>query len=424
MNIPHLNNKEESKESYDVISDKLKKRDIKLLNKGSFEEQLLSEFRRFADGMLSKMDEQNKLLREIAKTNKSNYTSFSAKPNLNIKYEPYENELANDHSDIVEHQIDNPELFHDPYPFEKFEESQLPNLTKESLKFYKDQLKFADNIKPLAYYFFEHRNLSKGVKSDIKTTYKQFISKYDNFNVNNLKNYFTNLDITNSMTSSSLALDWKKMKRIGVCSFRISNKEFPIIKFSSNKQGREENVSSINKEKFLKADKFLYDNDDYEDALLIHIMWSLASRPNEMVTLRFEDFEDNNNQKSVLYYANKKNQRKRITIADDLYDQVIDFKNFKIENGKYHERSLTTSTGKTLTGNFVFDLTRSKLQKKFSRKFKKLIPGLKLRPKDIRMSSISNEMRDHGIYRASSLGRHATIRTTREHYIREAQEFK
>ena len=35
-------------------------------------------------------------------------------------------------------------------------------------------------------------------------------------------------------------------------------------------------------------------------------MWSLASRPNEMVTLIFEDFEDNNNQKSVLYYANKK----------------------------------------------------------------------------------------------------------------------
>ena len=424
MNIPHLNHKEESKESYDIASDKLKKREIKLLNKGSFEEQLLSEFRRFADGMLSKMDEQNKLLREIAKTNKSNYTSFNAKPNLNIKYETYEKELANDHSDIVEHQIDNPELFHDPYPFEKFEESQLPNLAKESLKFYKEQLKFAENIKPLAYYFFEHRNLSKGVKSDIKTTYKQFISKYENFTVDNLKNYFTNLDITNSMTCSSLALDWKKMKRIGSCSFGINNKEFPTIKFSSNRQGREENISAINKDNFLKAAKQLYDTGDYEDALLIHIMWSLASRPNEMVTLRFEDFEDNNNQKSVLYYANKKNQRKRITIADDLYEQVIDFKNFKIENGRYHERSLTTSTGKTLTGHFVFDLTRSKLQKKFSRKFKKLIPGLKLRPKDIRMSSISNEMRDHGIYRASSLGMHSTIRTTREHYIREAQEFK
>ena len=48
MNISHLNHKEESKESYDIVSDKLKKSDIKLLNKGSFEEQLLSEFRRFA----------------------------------------------------------------------------------------------------------------------------------------------------------------------------------------------------------------------------------------------------------------------------------------------------------------------------------------------------------------------------------------
>ena len=141
-----------------------------------------------------------------------------------------------------------------------------------------------------------------------------------------------------------------------------------------------------------------------------------------MVTLGLEDFEDNN-QKSVLYYANKKNQRKRITIADDLYEQVIDFKHFKIENGRYHERSLTTSAGRTLAGHFEFDLTRSKLQKKFSKEFKKLIPDLKLKPKDIRMSSISNEMRDHGIYRASSLGMHSTIRTTREHYIREAQNF-
>ena len=149
----------------------------------------------------------------------------------------------------------------------------------------------------------------------------------------------------------------EKMKRIGSCSFGIHNKEFPTIKFSNNKQGREENISAINKEKFFKAAKLLYDNGEYEDALLIRIMWSLASRSNEMVALRFENFEDNN-QKSVLYYANKKNQRKRVTIADDIYKQVIDLKNFKIENGSYHERSLTTSTGKTLTGHFVYDLTR------------------------------------------------------------------
>ena len=56
-----------------------------------------------------------------------------------------------------------------------------------------------------------------------------------------------------------------------------------------------------------------------------------------MVTLKFEDFEVNN-QKIVLNYANKKSQRKRITIAHDLYGQIIDFKNFKIEKGRYHEK--------------------------------------------------------------------------------------
>ena len=50
--------------------------------------------------------------------------------------------------------------------------------------------------------------------------------------------------------------------------------------------------------------------------------------------------------------------------------------------------------------------------------------GLKLRRKDIRMSSILNKTRDNGIYRASSLGMHSTIRTKREHYIWEAKEFK
>ena len=248
MNIPNLNHKEESKESYDIASDKLKKRKIKLLNKGSFEEQLLSEFRRFADGMLSKIDEQNKLLREIAKTNKSNYISFNAKPNLNIKYETYENELANDHSDIVEHQINNPELSHDLYPFEKFEESQLPNLAKESLKFYKEQLKFAENIKPLAYYFFEHRNLSKGVKSDIKTTYKQFISKYDNFTVDNLK---TTLPISISQTAwhvKVLHWIWKRWREYVHALLALTTKHFQLL--NSQAIGKVEKKYFCNKQRY------------------------------------------------------------------------------------------------------------------------------------------------------------------------------
>ena len=90
-----------------------------------------------------------------------------------------------------------------------------------------------------------------------------------------------------------------------------------------------------------------------------------------MLKLRFEDFKDKDGQKSVLYSANKKNQRKKFIISVELYVQVMNFKEMKVNNGTYQIRSFTTPTGKTITGHFVFDLTRSKLQKIISRKFAK-----------------------------------------------------
>ena len=419
-----LRKKEESKESVYAECERMKKRHAKSLYKQTFEEQMLIEFRNFSNGVMSRLDKQNKILTQLVSMQKSTHTSFPAAQNINIKQERFEMEYENDHSEVVEHHIDKPELFHDPYPYERFEAYQLPNLEKVSLKFYKEQLKFSENDKPLAYYFFEHRNLSKGVKAGIKTAYKLFKDKYKSFTLDNLKNHFTNLDITNSMTTTSLSLNWERMKRVAYCSYGIKKGEFPKIKFSSNKQGREENVSAINKDQYLEASKLLYEQEQFDDALLINIMWSFASRPSEILTLRFEDFEDKDNQKSVFYYANKKNQRKKFTILDELYNQVMEFKEHKISNNTYKEKTFVTPTGKSIKGHFVLDLTRSILQKKFSRKFAKIIPGLKSRPKDIRMSSISNEFREHGIQRAASLGQHTSIKTTQKHYTRAVKDFK
>ena len=169
IGFPSLNKKEESKESVYVECERMKKRHVKSLHKQSFEEQMLSEFRQFSNGIMSKLEEQNKILAQLVSMQKSTHTSFQAVQNFNVKQERLEMEYNNEHSEIVEHQIDKPELFHDPYPYERFESYQLQNLEKESLKFYKEQLKFSENDKPLAYYFFEHRNLSKGVKTGIKT---------------------------------------------------------------------------------------------------------------------------------------------------------------------------------------------------------------------------------------------------------------
>ena len=106
-----------------------------------------------------------------------------------------------------------------------------PSSWKRVIRILQKQLKFADKDKALAFYFFEHRNLSVGVKAGIKTAYNQFKLKYSIFSIDNLKNYFTNLDITNSMASSSLSFHWERMKRLAICSFGIKKQDFPKIKF-------------------------------------------------------------------------------------------------------------------------------------------------------------------------------------------------
>ena len=80
---------------------------------------------------------------------------------------------------------------------------------------------------------------------------------------------------------------------------------------------------------------------------------SITSRPNEMLTLILEDFGDKDGEKSVLYYANKKNQRKKFTISEELYTHIMNYKEMKLSNGTYQIWSFTIPTSKKVTGLFL-----------------------------------------------------------------------
>ena len=120
INPFQLSIKEESKELIYELS-ATKKRDNKMLEKQSFEHQMLYEFKRFTDGMISKMDKQNKLLSQLVLSQKSNYTSFPTFQSFKIKHDKCETKSNRDQCEVMEHSIEVPDLFYDPYPFEKFE---------------------------------------------------------------------------------------------------------------------------------------------------------------------------------------------------------------------------------------------------------------------------------------------------------------
>ena len=79
-----------------------------------------------------------KILAQLISIQKSSHTSFPAVQNINVKQERFGMNYDNDQCEIVEHQIDKLKLFYNPYLYKRFETDQLPNLEKESLKFYKD----------------------------------------------------------------------------------------------------------------------------------------------------------------------------------------------------------------------------------------------------------------------------------------------
>ena len=88
--VPLQSIKEESKDSFCELGYN-KKRQIKMLEKICFEQQMLIEFKRFSDGMLSKMDEQNRLLSHLISSQRSIYTSTPGFKNVN--FNPEKNEI-------------------------------------------------------------------------------------------------------------------------------------------------------------------------------------------------------------------------------------------------------------------------------------------------------------------------------------------
>ena len=61
-----------------------------------------------------------------------------------------------------------------------------------------------------------------------------------------------------------------------------------------------------------------------------------------------QSFEDRNSQNSIIFMLNRKNQRKWVTKADDLYNQAMKFKNHKIKKRTYVHQIITTFTSRLL----------------------------------------------------------------------------
>ena len=87
------------------------KRHKKSFQNKKYEEQMLLKYWLFLYEVMSKLDENNKILTKLVSMQKSAHTSTSADQNINIKQEIFKSDYENEQYETVEHHINKPEWF-------------------------------------------------------------------------------------------------------------------------------------------------------------------------------------------------------------------------------------------------------------------------------------------------------------------------
>ena len=176
----------------------------------------------------------------------------------------------------------------DLYPYERFIEEQYKDLGKAARKCYNEALKKGNNNPVLAYLFFSKRSVSEKTKSSYIRAYNMAMSELSEFNVSKIKSIFIEEDLEGNYTKSYLKKLWKQVRQIAIICYGMTESTFPVVKFSSKKKGKEHNRVAFSRKYVAEVVQKLEEAKQYEDSLLLHMMWACALRPCEVKYFTFE----------------------------------------------------------------------------------------------------------------------------------------
>ena len=104
-------------------------------------------------------------------------------------------------------------------------------------------------------------------------------------------------------------------------------------------------------------------------------MYVLELKTWEVRLLRFEDVEYKD-QPTIKIYDSKKESIKQILISQELYNEIIEYKNKMATTNKYHASTRDTPRDQIDYKHFMFCDSKVQLQKKINWKFKGVLKFL------------------------------------------------
>ena len=181
------------------------------------------------------------------------------------------------------------ELERDLYPFEKFAQNELGLIRGKNKNFYYYCKRLAGKREDIAYWLYELGQIN----NDTRKQYVKFAQKYfdenEKFNPIKLKVHYRNINVNSEMSASYLDRQYRAMCSFGKCAYGFEAKEFAKIKWIKKGQQIEKTKAAKSSDTIKWLHQQLRNENDKENALIIHLMYALALRANEISFLRFED---------------------------------------------------------------------------------------------------------------------------------------
>ena len=213
------------------------------------------------------------------------------------------------------------------------------------------------------------------------------------------------------------------MCQFGKIAYGFEAKQFAKIKWIKKGQKIEKTIAAKSPDTIEWLHQQLRRKDNKENALIIHLMYALALRANEISFLRFEDIVKQNREYIANVYRSKTNEKQSIQISKELYDEVMEFKQWKIDNKKYElDTKISPRNIQLPLGHYIISIGTRALENRFKCNFKLGIRDFEIRPKDLRVSAASATNQQSGIASAAKLANHKNTNTTKEYYVRSANQ--
>ena len=202
-------NDEESKE-HDYVKSKApdnsntRRRDKKLANKQIEESSIVAALQLVMQPVVSELKRLSAAIEKVGSILETHHTSVPlAQYNMNDNQAIVNNQPI-PQSDDEHHIIEEPEVLEELYPYKKWIKDELPDLEPESKKYYKEMLRLAENIEPLAYFFWLKRDMQRKTKINYLNIYKQCMDGLGKFDITKIRSKFIETDMKNDKVKSTL----------------------------------------------------------------------------------------------------------------------------------------------------------------------------------------------------------------------------